>query len=155
MISGFDDKLIALIESHPSIIVGTCDRALVPTMSRGFGARVIDGGEALDVLISRWPGSKTLANIEATSRIATTFTSPETFDAYQIKGRPIDWGECTPEDLELAATYTTQIRARIARLGEPEDLVRVTFSARGLYRVRIVPEAIFLQTPGKNAGQRI
>ncbi len=155
MISGFDDKLIALIESHPSIIVGTCDRALVPTMSRGFGARVIDGGEALDVLISRWPGSRTLANIEATSRIATTFTSPETFDAYQIKGRSIDWGECTPEDHKLATTYTTQIRERITRLGEPEDLVRVTFSARGLYRVRIAPEAIFLQTPGKNAGQRI
>jgi hypothetical protein len=155
MISGFDDKLIALIESHPSIIVGTCDRALVPTMSRGFGARVIDGGKAVHVLISRWPGRRTLANIEATRRIATTFTAPETFDAYQIKGRVVDWGECTAEDLELAATYTTVIRERITRLGEPEDMVRVVFAAHGLYRVRIVPEAIFLQTPGKNAGQRI
>ncbi len=104
MISGFDDTLIALIEAHPSIIVGTCDRALVPTMSRGFGARVIDRGKALDVLVSRWPGRGTLANIEATGRVATTFTAPETFDAYQIKGRVLEWGECTAEDLQLAAT---------------------------------------------------
>ena len=49
MISGFDDRLIGLIESHPWITVGTCDRALVPTMSRAFGARVIGDGEAVEV----------------------------------------------------------------------------------------------------------
>jgi hypothetical protein len=155
MVSGFDDKLIALITSHPSIIIGTCDRALVPTTSRGFGARVIDGGAAIEVLISRWPGSQTLANIEATGRIAVTFTAPETYGAYQIKGQATGWGDCTPDDLDLAARFTTVIRDRIHGLGEPEEMVRVTFSSRGLFRVRMVPEVVFLQTPGKNAGQRL
>ncbi|MGL4237659.1 hypothetical protein [Tabrizicola sp.] len=155
MISGFDSKLIALIESHPSIIVGTCDRALVPTMSRGYGARVIDGGEAVEVLISRWPGRQTLANIEATGQIAVTFTTPETYDAYQIKGKAVSWGDCTAADLELSAVFTAVIRKRIRGLGESEGLVRVIFASRGLYRVRLVPEAVFLQTPGKNAGQRL
>lgn len=155
MISGLDDKVVALIVSHPSIIVGTCDRALVPTMARGFGARVIDGGVAVEVLISRWPGPQTLDNLQASGQIAATFTSPETFEAFQIKGRAADWGDPTSADLELAAVYTGVIRERIIRLGEPPDLVRVTFALRGLVRVRMVPEAVFVQTPGKNAGQRL
>lgn len=155
MISGFDDKLIELINSHPSIIIGTCDRALVPTMARGFGARVTDGGVAVEVLISRWPGPQTHANIEATGRIAVTFTAPETFEAYQIKGCAAGWGDCTPEDFDLESVFTGVIRERIRRLGEPADLVRVTFTSHGLFRVRVIPEAVFLQTPGKNAGQRL
>jgi hypothetical protein len=155
MISGFDDTLIALIHSHPSIIVGTCDRALVPCMARGFGARVLDGGAAVDVLVSTWPGPQTLANLEDSGRIAVTFTAPETFQAYQIKGRATDRGECTQADLDLAAEFTKVIRKRIIRLAEPPDLVRVTFSSRKLFRVRMVPEVVFLQTPGKNAGQRL
>jgi hypothetical protein len=155
MVSGFDDRLIALIASHPSIIVGTCDRALVPTMSRGFGARVIGGGTSVEVLISRWPGPQTLANIERSGRIAVTFTAPETFEAYQVKGQATDWGACRPDDLALEAAFTRVIRERIARLGEPPELVRTTFSAHGLFRVGIVPDAVFVQTPGRNAGQRL
>jgi hypothetical protein len=155
MVSGFDDKLIALIRSHPSIIIGTCDRALVPTMSRGFGARVIDGGDALDVLISCWPGLRAKANIEDGGRIAVTFTSPETFESYQIKGRVTELGDCTPADLDLEADFTKVIRERILALHEPPELVRTTFTARGLYRVRVVPEAVFLQTPGRDAGERL
>ncbi len=155
MISGFDQNLIDLIESHPSIIIGTCDRALVPVMSRGFGARVISGGETVEVLISRWPGRATLANVEASRRIAVTFTAPETFESYQVKGRVTEWGECTPADLELASRFTDVIRQRILSLGDPPDLVRLTFSAQGLFRVRFKPEVVFRQTPGKNAGQRL
>lgn len=155
MISGFDDRLIALIEAHPSIIVGTCDRGLLPTMARCFGMRVIDKGKAIEVLVSRWPGPKTLANIESTRRIAVTITAPESFDAYQIKGSVGHWAECGPEDLALAACYTEVISDRIRSLAEPEDVVRSVFRARGLYRVHVLPEAIFVQTPGKNAGQRL
>lgn len=155
MISGFDDKLVAMIESHPSIIVGTCDRALVPTMARGFGARVISSGEALEVLVSRWPGRATLANIQASRRIAVTFTAPETFEAFQVKGGVTGWGECTPADLELSSTYAEVIRRRIVNLGEPPEMVPVVFSAQGLFRIHFTPEVVFRQTPGKNAGQRL
>ncbi|MBL9054363.1 MAG: hypothetical protein JNN02_11600, partial [Tabrizicola sp.] len=96
-----------------------------------------------------------LANLQASGQIAVTFTSPETFEAYQIKGRATDWGDPTSADLELAAVFTGVIRDRIMRLGEPPGLVRVGFSSHGLFRVRMVPEAVFVQTPGKNAGQRL
>jgi hypothetical protein len=155
MVSGFDDRLVALITSHPSIIIGTCDRALVPVMARGFGARVLDGGVAVEVLVSRWPGPQTLANIQDTSRIAVTFTAPETFEAYQVKGQVTGWGDCTPEDTALEVAFTRRIRERIEALGEPAELVRTTFSAQGLFRIRLAPELVFLQTPGKDAGKRL
>jgi hypothetical protein len=155
MISGFDARLIELIESHPSIIVGTCDRALVPTMSRCFGCRVLDGGVAIELVVSRWPGPKTLENIADTGRIAVTFTAPETFVSYQIKGRVTEWGDCTPADKALAATCIATIRQRLEGLGEPPHAVRPIFTPHGLYRITIAPEVVFLQTPGKNAGQQL
>jgi hypothetical protein len=155
MVSGFDNTLIGIIRSHPSIIVGTCDRALGPAVARGFGARVIDGGEAVEVVVSRWPGPQTEANLEATGRLAVTFTAPETFDSYQIKGRATAWGDCTPADLALVEAYTAVIRRRIAALGEPAEVVDRTFTARSPFRVRFAPEVVFLQTPGRNAGQRL
>jgi hypothetical protein len=148
-----DCEVIALIEGHPSIIVGTCDRALNPVIARGFGARVIDDGAALEVIVSRWPGPETLANIEATGRIAVTFTGVETFEAYQIKGRVTGWGDCTPKDMALIETFTPVIRRRIAALGEPPLVTINTFAPRGQFRVRIAPEAVFVQTPGNQAGQ--
>lgn len=155
MISGLDDKVIALIEGHPSIIIGTCDRTLVPTMSRGFGARLVDGGAAIEVLVSRWPGPQTPTNIADTGRIAVTFTAPETFESYQIKGRATVQGDLTPEDETLAAAYLTVIRQRIEALGKPAEVVKPTFAPRGLYRIRVVPEVVFLQTPGKGAGRQL
>lgn len=155
MVSGLDSTIIDIIESHPSIIIGTCDRTLVPTVARGFGARLLSGGDALEVLVSCWPGPRTRTNIEETGRIAVTFTAPETFESYQIKGRVTEIATCTPEDLALAATFTEVIRARIVALGEPPELVRVTFAASGLFRVRVAPDAVFVQTPGKNAGERL
>jgi hypothetical protein len=155
MISGFDSKLIGLIESHPSTLVGTSDRALVPCIARAFGTRVLGGGPGLELLVSRWPGPQTIVNLEKNNRIAVTFTSPETFESYQVKGRARVLGDCDASDLELSAVFTTAICARVVALGERPELVTITFSARGLFKLRVETEAVFLQTPGKNAGARL
>jgi hypothetical protein len=155
MISGFDSKLVVLIESHPSTLVGTCDRALVPCIARGFGVRVLPGGQSLELLVSRWPGPQTISNLEQSGRVAVTFTSPETFEAYQIKGRATVLGDCDASDLALSTVFTNTICARVVALGERPDLVTITMTARGLFKIRIEVEAVFLQTPGKNAGARL
>jgi hypothetical protein len=155
MIPGFDSKVVEMIASHPSIIVGTCDKACVPCIARAFGARIIPGAASVEVLVSQWPGANTLSNIQHTGRAAVTFTSPETFEAYQIKGWATPSGDCTPEDHELSRVFTETIRKRIAALGEPPELVRVTFTSRGLFRIRVDADSVFVQTPGKNAGSRL
>jgi hypothetical protein len=155
MISGFDSKLVEVIESHPSIIVGTCDRALVPCIARSFGARVLQGGPGIELLVSHWPGPQTIPNIQQSGRMAVTFTSPETYVSFQVKGRATILGECDADDAEFATAYTAAIRARIEALKEPPSLVNVIFTPRGLYKLRLDAEAVFLQTPGKNAGARL
>jgi hypothetical protein len=155
MIPGFDSKVVEMIQSHPSIIVGTCDKACLPCIARAFGARIVPGRAGVEVLVSEWPGRETRSNIQETGRAALTFTSPETFEAYQIKGRVVALGECTPEDFELSRVFTETIRKRIAALGEPPELVRVTFTSRGLFRITVDAESIYVQTPGKLAGSRL
>ena len=66
--------------------------------------------------------------------------------------------DCSEDDLRLAAVYADAIRDRIRRLDEPEAVVLTTFTARGLYRVRLIPEAVFLQmqlASGKDALQAV
>jgi hypothetical protein len=155
MISSFDSKLVALIASHPSTIVGTCDRACVPCIGRAYGTRVYDSRPHLELMVSRWPGPQTQANLEQTGRAAITFTSPSTFEAYQVKGKFLGWDECTPDDLALSEIYTKAIREWIVALQEPLELARVTFTPRGLFRISIEVDSVFVQTPGRNAGQRL
>lgn len=152
MISRFDSKLVALIESHPSILVCSCDKALTPCIARAFGARLVRESSSFELLVSRWPGPQTFRNLEQSDRIAVTFAAPETFEAFQIKGRAHFLGECDADDIALAAEYTAAIRARIVALGERPELVKITLSPRGLFKLRVDADAIFLQTPGKNAG---
>jgi hypothetical protein len=155
MLSGLDKVLVELIEAHPSIIVGTCDKALVPCLARAYGARILPGSACLELIVSRWPGPETEANVHASGRIAATFTSPETFVSYQLKGQARVLGACDPSDVAFSATYTETIRARIISLREPTDLVTVLLTPQGLFKVHMEPEAVFLQTPGKNAGMRL
>jgi hypothetical protein len=116
---------------------------------------VLQGGPNIELLVSRWPGPQTIANLENNNRIAVTFTSPETFESYQVKGRASVLGECDARDMELSAVFTAAICARVVALGERPELVTITFSARGLFKLRVDAEAVFLQTPGKNAGARL
>jgi hypothetical protein len=155
MNSHFDSKLLEIIESHPSIIVGTCDKACVPSISRGFGGRVSSTHPRMEILVSHWPGPECRANLEQTKRIAVTFTSPETFEAYQVKGKVIRIAECDHADLDLLEIYTRTIQARITALGEPLVVARVTFTSRGLFRVSFEVDSVFVQTPGTNAGRQI
>jgi hypothetical protein len=98
MISGLDSKVVDMINAHPLIIIGSCDRALVPAASRAFGARVKDGGKALEVLVSHVLSQQTIANIQDTRRIAATFVQPETYESYQFKGRLTSCDEPDEDD---------------------------------------------------------
>lgn len=155
MISGLNDKLVGIIHSHPSITIGTCDRALVPSMSRGFGGRVRDDGAVIELVVSRWPGPSALDNMRETGRLAATFTAPETFEAFQVKGRFLGSAECSAEDLALVQAYTATIRRRIEAMDETLVIVETTFSSVQPFLVRMAPEVVFEQTPGQNAGRKL
>jgi hypothetical protein len=155
MISGFDDRLVDIIHAHPSTTLATRDRALVSTMSRGFGTRVIEGGAEIEVVVSRWPGPNALDNMLENGRVAVTFTVPETFASFQVKGRFLSHGACTQADLELVDVYTRTIRRRIEALDESALLAETTFAWFDPFMIRFAPEVVFDQTPGQNAGRRL
>ncbi|MBL9050942.1 MAG: hypothetical protein JNK19_12605 [Tabrizicola sp.] len=64
-------------------------------------------------------------------------------------------GGCADADHAYIEAYSREIRRRIAALGDPPAVVMGTFSVRDPYRVRLEPEVVFLQNPGRNAGQKL
>jgi hypothetical protein len=155
MISGLDSKVVDMINAHPLIIIGSCDRALVPAASRAFGARVKDGGKALEVLVSHVLSQQTIANIQDTRRIAATFVQPETYESYQFKGRLTSCDEPDEDDWKLSAEYCQTISCRLGAIGAPANVVYLIFISRNVMRVRFDIEEAYVQTPGKISGQRL
>jgi hypothetical protein len=155
MDSGLNKKMVDMINAHPLIIIGTCDRALVPATSRGFGVRLNAERTAMDVLVTRWPSPQTRTNIELTGRVAVTFTDPETYVSYQIKGKGASCLEVNPDDLGLADAYCKAIGSRLIAIGAPANVVGLIYMAKNIFRVTCTIESLFLQTPGKDAGRKL
>jgi hypothetical protein len=150
-----DSKLAEMIHAHPLIIVGSCDRALVPSTGRGFGARIGSDGKTMEVLVARLPAPQTLANFEQTKRIAVTFTQPEDFVSYQLKGHVISCVAPDDKDKQLATTYCETIARRLNAVGAPANVAGLIFLGSDVMRVSFDVIEAFVQTPGKNAGTRL
>lgn len=150
-----DDNLANLIHAHPLIIIGSCDRALVPAATRGFGARVLREGTAMEVLVTRWPSLQSISNIEQTRRIAVTFTQPENFISYQFKGRVTSCTAPDTDDKRLSADYCETIGRRLIAIGLPAGIAGLVFLGSDVMRVSLEITEAFHQTPGKNAGARL
>jgi hypothetical protein len=150
-----DSKLAELIHAHPLIIIGSCDRGLVPAATRGFGARVLRQGSSMDVLVTRWPSLQTIDNIEQTRRIAVTFTNPEDFVSYQFKGRVTSCTVPDEDDKRLSANYCEAIGQRLAAIGLPAGIAGLVFLGQDVTRVNLEITEAYHQTPGRNAGTRL
>jgi hypothetical protein len=143
-----------ILESVGTILVGTRDAALTPEVTRGWGPTILPDGHTMDVCVSLSAGAKTLENLRDCDEVAVTFCHTSTYKAVQLKGRFLESGELTPQDLEaferqkdifLEQTKVFGISLSIAsRLFTP-DLVRLRF---------VVHEA-FEQTPGPGAGAKL
>jgi hypothetical protein len=82
----FDEELKAFLESDVAIVVGTCDRDLVPEIVRGFAARVVRDGDVIELFVGRAAAEQTLANLQMNRHISVTFSSPNDYRTVQIKG---------------------------------------------------------------------
>jgi hypothetical protein len=154
-----DGDLAALVESGSAHIAGLVDAAGVPFVTRGWGARLDDGGRAVRALCS--PREVHAAGLDGTGDdhglvgrwLAYTCTDVRSFVSAQLKGRVTAVGPPTPDDLVTFRRYCDDYydavldvdamsRALMERM-EPDQLVAITFSV----------EQAFHQTPGPGAGR--
>lgn len=120
-------------------------------IARSAGARVTADGE-IELYISRqWVNA-----VEAAAPgglIAATFTAPANYRSYQIKGRIVS---VTPVPANSGpAAYVDDMLKVMAGLGVSREQLSHTFPLGEMVCVRYTPDALFLQTPGPNAGSAV
>ncbi|HYE39987.1 MAG TPA: hypothetical protein VEB23_08655, partial [Ramlibacter sp.] len=76
--------LVAMMARGVSVIVGSRDASLRPSVMRGVGSRVEDGGRAVTVYLSRPQSRQVIQDLAATGHIAVVFSEPSTHRSVQL-----------------------------------------------------------------------
>jgi hypothetical protein len=103
---------------------------------------------------------KTLDNLETNGQISASFTLPTNLQSVQLKGTWIETTE--PDDVDLAAVerHREAFAVLNEQIGVPRRATdtlwrRELETSPVLVKLRFVPEQVFDQTPGPNAGSRL
>ena len=148
--------LVEHLESDGTLIVGTVDPAGVPEATYGWALEVLDAGAAARVrFLVPARAARTLANLEATGRVAATVTDVETLVSAQLKGHATPGAPVTPADTRRCGRRFDAVMDRIHETdGTPKDVLE-RFRPGRVVAVTMVVEEVYDQTPGPVAGARL
>lgn len=148
------EELVPFLESNVSLLLGTRDAVNRPACARLMGARVSADRTRVTVLLPTPTGERSLANIRDNGLAAVTFSRIIDNRALQIKGKCAPPREPTAEEIEIQRRYRERFADALAAVGMPRaTTMRLTIQPSVALDLTI--EAIFQQTPGPTAGQRV
>lgn len=146
----------AFVASGVSMAIAGRDRRNVPSLARAYGCRLLPDGR-LAVFVAPSQSAALLRDVASTQVVAVVFSRPSSHETIQIKGsdasvRPLAGGE-----LQQARQLTEQLIEDIVSLRFHEQGVRTLLSIDDADLVAVVftPAAVFGQTPGPRAGERL
>jgi len=146
--------LVALMARGVSVIVGSRDAQLRPSIMRAVGSRVEAGGQDITVYLSRTQSRQLLQDIAATGHVAVVFSEPSTHRTVQLKAAGAQIRAAGEQDLPVLAAYLASMEHEIQQVGFAPPMTRAMLAHRleDLVAVRFTPEQAFDQTPGPRAG---
>ncbi|MBK9243405.1 MAG: pyridoxamine 5'-phosphate oxidase family protein [Burkholderiales bacterium] len=152
-----DAATAAFITGVTSMSIATRDAQLLPAVSKAFGCLVGADRRLLTVMIDGEQSAQIAADIAAGSPVAVVFSLPATHRTVQIKGKQALVAPATPTQRVRARMHADAIVEHLVPLGYDEAALRMFFgfAADRLLAVRFAPTAVFAQTPGPRAGERI
>lgn len=145
------------ITHHVSIIAASCNRDRVPSITRAFGCRVSPDRQTVTLFLSVPRSTDLLRDLQDGGAIAAVFTRPSTHETLQLKGSHAGVSAPESHDRERMQVYRDSLAEDLRKIGwhdrfasalswpRDEEIVSVTFS----------PTAVFVQTPGPAAGQKL
>jgi hypothetical protein len=150
-------ELLAMIARGVSVIVGSRDAALRPSLMRAVGSRVEAGDSGITVYLSRPQSRQLLADVAATGHIAVVFSEPSTHRTVQLKASRATQRAAGPEDADALAAYLASMEHEIQAVGFRPELTRAMLAHRleDVVALSFTPEQAFEQTPGPRAGASI
>lgn len=143
------------LEGPVSIVLAACGNGLVVDVAQALAARVADGD--VSILVARSQAEDVLGLVAQTGRVAVTFSLPSSHRTLQIKGRDARVEATTSADLAGWRRYRNAFADELASIGFGGAYAEamLTVDERDLVAVRFSPTAVFVQTPGPDAGRRL
>ena len=150
-----DAELTALLQEPVMMVFAARSAAGLPALGRALGARPAADGRTVDIFTPAAQWDEALSGLAPGSPLAFTFTRPNDYRTFQLKGALVSIRPSDAEDLAAADRYVTQVSLALAALGvQPQQMAH--WLGRGdLVTLRLAPDAAFSQTPGPHAGERL
>ena len=143
-------ELAQFLQSGIGVLVGSRDARMIPEVARAFGARVEAGGRELVVFVPVATAERTLANARENGRLAVCFAAID-HRSYQVKGRVTRVRAADEEERKSIERYRAALAQHYGAVGMPPRLTyRIDHWPAHAFRIAV--EAVFLQTPGPDAG---
>jgi hypothetical protein len=146
--------LVAMMARGVSVIVGSRDAKLRPSIMRAVGSRVEREGQDITVYLSRSTSRQLIQDIAATGQLAVVFSEPSTHRTVQLKASRAEIRNAVEDDAPILAAYLKSMEHEIQQVGFPPPVTRALLAHRleDVVAVRFTPEQAFDQTPGPRAG---
>ncbi|HVE53744.1 MAG TPA: hypothetical protein VNB23_10230 [Ramlibacter sp.] len=145
---------LAMMARGVSVIVGSRDAALRPSVMRGVGSRVEQDGREITVYLSRPQSRQLVQDLAATGHIAVVFSEPSTHRTLQLKASRVEMRNADDGDVPVLERYLRSMEHEVQKAGFGLPLARamLAHSLEDVVAVRFTPEQAFDQTPGPRAG---
>jgi len=152
-----DAATAEFITGVTSMSIATRDAQLLPAVGKALGCTVGADRRWLTVMIDGQRSARVAADIAAGSPVAIVFSLPATHRTVQVKGATAAVAPATATQRVRARIHFDAIIEHLVPLGYAEAALRAMFSYEpdALLALRFAPTAVFAQTPGPRAGERI
>jgi hypothetical protein len=146
--------LLAMMARGVSVIVGSRDLALRPSVMRAVGSHVASDGSSITVFISRRQARQLVQDVAATGHVAVVFSEPASHRTVQVKATRAVLRNADAADEPVLATYLASMEHEIQRVGYGPPMTRAMLAHRleDVVAISFEPEQAFDQTPGPKAG---
>jgi len=155
--SGLPPDLLAMMERGVSVIAGSRDADMRPSIMRALGSHVEDAGRKVTIFVSRRQSRQLVQDIAATGYVAVVFSEPSSHRTVQVKARRAVLRNAEAADEPVLARYLASMEHEIQQVGFAPHMTRAMLAHKieDLVAISFEPEVAFDQTPGPKAGTRL
>jgi hypothetical protein len=146
------DDVFAFLTGGKSLVIGTCDKDLVPECARAVALAVAPDRKHVSVFLPEVVCGRTLDNLRANGCIAIGVSHPPDHRSLQLKGTLRKIEPASGADLAFVQSYLHELSLLLDMVGLPANIVE-RLNYEPCLRAEVAVEAIFLQTPGPDAGR--
>jgi hypothetical protein len=145
------EEVAELLSRGVAAIAATRSAELRPDLVRGWGIRVSEERDAIDLCLEVPDGSPVRENLADNGSLALTASLPTTYKSVQVKGVATEVREPSDDELAAVEEHVAAFGREAAQVGLPPDGAQRLMGS-GFVAVTLEVREVYDQTPGPAAG---